>query len=163
MPNETCSFNIVSNLHRNPFCALCRGTKSYNGEWERARWREGAAIGVEFILFTFSRNPVMIASYKIDEICHKNEDVCFYVYRAVGVYKSRFSVSIFLLCCALLLALFLSFGRRFGRWYRLGTALFIMDLGVKAISERHSAIINGYDEKYFYINSVNRGRGGAAS
>lgn len=105
MPNETCSFNIVSNLYRNPFCALCRGTKTYNGEWERARWREGAAIGVEFILFTFSRNPVMIASYKIDEICHKNEDVCFYVYRAVGVYKSRFSVSIFLLCCALLLAL----------------------------------------------------------
>lgn len=25
-------------------------------------------------------------------------------------------------------------------------------LGVEAISERHSAIINGYDEKYFYIN-----------
>lgn len=43
------------------------------------RWREksGNATEMEFILFTFSRNPVMIASYKIDEICHKNEDVYF--------------------------------------------------------------------------------------
>lgn len=35
--------------------------------------------GKEFILFTFSRNPVMIASYKIDEICDKNED-SFFIY-----------------------------------------------------------------------------------
>lgn len=31
----------------------------------------------------------MIASYKIDEICHKNEDVCFYVCMYVYIEPER--------------------------------------------------------------------------
>lgn len=89
--------------------------------------------------------------------------MCVFIYIERLVYINRGFRSPFFFSVVLFCLLSLSFGRRFGRWYRLGTALFIMDLGVKAISERHSAIINGYDEKYFYINSVKRGRGGAAS
>lgn len=87
MPNETCSFNnrfkSLSGIHLMPGIwqptyqnqkRYKKTTRKRSGGW---KWRSNAE---EFILFTFCRNLVMIASYKIDEICHKNEDVCFYVY-----------------------------------------------------------------------------------
>lgn len=94
----------------------------------------------------------MIASYKIDEICHKNENVCLY---RVFIYTHIHSIHTVYTYIEVLnhaLVISLSFTRF--------CALFIMNLGAEAISERHSAIINGYDEKYFYINSVWTMQGG---
>lgn len=83
---------------RNPFGAWHLTTyipnkKSRDLKQERERVSEWVSewwsSAEEFILFTFCRNPVMIASYKIDEICHKNEDVCFYVYVRVYIGSER--------------------------------------------------------------------------
>lgn len=156
MPNETCSFNnrfkSLSGIHLVPGIwqptyqrrrKKSRDIKLPKQEWEK-EWEWWRSIE-EFILFTFCRNPVMIASYKIDEICHKNEDVCFYVCVCVCtsvwvsvyisrwvdlcvcvsecVYKSRFSVSIFLGVFTFTYSFYLC----------QDTALFITDLlGVRA-------------------------------
>lgn len=83
--NETCNFNIISNHTETIllYFALLLGNSCIKHikdlvKSERNRKRK------EFILFTFSRNPIMIASYKMDEICHKNENVCFYIHIYIG-------------------------------------------------------------------------------
>lgn len=42
----------------------------------------------------------MIASYKIDEICHKNEDVCF-IYACFYIFISSLGFGLFSLLCSL--------------------------------------------------------------